>query len=156
MSSISSPLSTTLIEQQGIKPAAREQRGIAYIGLLLFLFQLAAALQSAFPIIDAVKPVQMIAIISLAAAIIGKFTRSESFVFRTPTIFLLLFMGITGLSVPGALWPGAAFDTAVDALKILAIFLLISNVVMSERKLNGVAWALCLGSIVPAAGTIKN
>jgi putative inorganic carbon (hco3(-)) transporter len=156
MSSISSPVSTPLINQQDIKRAAGEQRGVAYTGLLLFLFMLAAALQSAFPVIDTVKPVQLIAMISLGAAFIGKFSRREPFVLRGPSFFLLMFMGVTGLSVPGALWPGEAFNTAVDALKILAIFFLISNVVMSERKLNGVAWALCLGSIIPAAGTIKN
>src|SRR5438552_1987688 len=153
MSSISSPAPYPIMDQQGTNRGSSEKRGVAYIGLSLFLFQLAAALQSAFPVIDTVKPVQLIAIISLGAALYGKLSRKEPFVLRVPSYFLLIFMAITVLSVPGALWPGEAFNTAMDALKMFAIFLLISNVVMSERKLKGAAWALCIGGIIPALGT---
>lgn len=129
---------------------------LEYLCLLLFLFMLYSALQSAFPALNAVRPAFTLALGALAAGILGKLSRREPFVLRAPSFFVLMFITSVILSVPGALWPREAFNTALEALKILAIFLLISNVVESTRKLNGLIWALCLGGLFPALGAIKN
>jgi putative inorganic carbon (hco3(-)) transporter len=156
MSSISSPVTAPLIDSKNVKNQEREQYGVAYTVLLLFLFMLVAALQNVFKTIDEIKPVQLLAMIALAAGLITKGLRHEKIVIGGPTHFFILFISVTALSVPRALWPGEAFNTAADTVKMLAIFLLISNVVTSENKLKGLAWALCFGGIFPALGTIKN
>src|SRR2546426_873130 len=131
MSSISSPMEVPIADEQNKNFALREKKGVAYIALLFFLFFMCAALQSAFPQIDVIKPAQLTAATALIAAVMGKFSRHEPYVMRWPSYLVLIFMGFTGLSVIGALWPREALNTALDALKTLAIFLLISNVVLS-------------------------
>jgi probable O-glycosylation ligase (exosortase A-associated) len=135
---------------------AREPRGVAYLSLLLFLFFMCAAIQKALPELEAFKPTQVVAIAGLVSGLLGKIARGERFTHCAPTYLIFAFITITGLSVPGAIWPGYAFQTFIDALKIVAIFLLISNVVKTPRKLNGVAWAMCIGGLAPAAGSIKH
>ncbi|MEW6730724.1 MAG: O-antigen ligase family protein [Acidobacteriota bacterium] len=134
----------------------RERLGIAFPSLLLFLILLCTAIQNAIPTIGEVGPAQLIAIVALTAAILGKLVRGESLVLTGQTYLLGLFIGLAALTVPAALWPGQAFSTLLDALKIAAIFLLISNVVTDLRRLSIVVWTICLSGLIPALGTIKN
>lgn len=140
----------------GLPIQAEQKRQLAYFCLLAFLFLLCGAVQSAFPQLNIVKPTQIMAIGAIVVGGVGKLVRREPFVFYAPSYLVLALMATVVLSVPGAVWPSLAFDVTVDALKMLLIFLVISNIIKTPQMLNGLAWAMCLGGLLPAMGTIKN
>lgn len=130
--------------------------GLPYWLLMLFLFLLCGAVQSAFPALEIVRPAQVTAIFVIVAGILRKITQRQPLVMRAPSYFFIGLMSVTLIGVPIAIWPGLAFATATDGLKMLIIFLIISNVIFSVEKIRGLCWAMCLGGLLPAMGTLKN
>lgn len=151
---ISSLIANSLPKEQ--LEQSRPKYGLDYLSLLGFLFLLSSALPSAVPQLNAIRLVLIIAFLAIITGIIGKLKRQEIFILHTPSYLVLAFMVTVVIGVPGAIWPGLAFDTAIDAFKILMIFLLITNIIISLRMLLGISWAICLGGLLPALGTIKN
>ncbi|MEW6730928.1 MAG: O-antigen ligase family protein [Acidobacteriota bacterium] len=146
--------SVTVYEQKKDRPTP--QHGLDYLCLLVFLFLLCSALQSVFPMLNEVRPAYTLAICALVVWLTRKLSHQDPFILHAPSYLLIALTVSTMLGVPVALWPHEAFNTTLDAIKILAIFLLISNIVDSYGKLNGIIWALCLGGLLPAAGAMRN
>src|SRR5207247_1459636 len=69
---------------------------------------------------------------------------------------LLAFLGACILSSFTALWMRLAVDRVMDLAKMSAIYFLIVNSVDSEARLRGVMWAMILGGVAPAVGTISH
>lgn len=146
-------LKTSFLPKQEIKS---NKYGLDYLSLLAFLFLLSSAIPSAIPQLNSIRLVLIVAIFAIITGVISKLNRQENFILHTPSYLVIALMLTLIIGVPGALWPSLAFNTAIDALKILMIFLLISNVVTNLRMLLGISWAICIGGLLPALGTIKN
>jgi putative inorganic carbon (hco3(-)) transporter len=71
-------------------------------------------------------------------------------------IALLCFAGLTTASIAWSINPDASRSTAIDLLKLTAIYLTLVNVVTTPRRLAIVCGALVLGSIVTAYGVIDS
>lgn len=148
-----SSLITNSLPKEQIK---HDKYRLDYLSLLVFLFLLSSALPSAIPQLNSIRLVLLVAVFAIVTGVIAKLKRQEVFILLTPSYLVLALMLVVVIGIPGSLWPGLAFNTAIDALKILMIFLLISNVITNLRMLLGISWAICIGGLFPALGTIKN
>lgn len=71
-----------------------------------------------------------------------------------PGVSLLALFALVGFSALWSYWPHATMETFVDGLKYLAIFLVVTNVIDSPRRLHLVVCAIALATLFPAIGAI--
>jgi O-antigen ligase len=71
-----------------------------------------------------------------------------------PGLSLLALFALVGFSALWSYWPRATLETFTDGLKYLAIFLVVTNVIDSPRRLRGVVAAIAIATVVPAFGAI--
>lgn len=131
--------------------------GLSYAGLLLFTLILYLRPNDFLPIGD--FPVAKI--VALAALTVFLF---ERFAYGRPLSllprelkYLLVFLAMMFLSVPLALEPGEALDTILGVfIKVVLVFVLLINVVISYARLRQVMalTVLCGGGI--AVGTLRS
>jgi putative inorganic carbon (HCO3(-)) transporter len=138
-------------------PAARAKSGRLCFGLLLlFVVSLYALPAQMFPALAALHPAQIIAVSALLLLVIEKMTLHESFALVWPEGYLLLaFIGAAVLSTFSAFWPLRAYEAAVDLMRILVAYLLIVNTVLTEKRLRAFLFAMVIGGIFPAVGTLN-
>lgn len=138
-----------------VRQRRHDSYGVAFICLIAFLLCMVAMISHMVPVLEAVRPAQLLAISALVTGLFGKMQRREPLVHCAPTYLLFVFLGFAAITVPWSLWPRQSAETMLDAFKILAIFLLISNLVTTKKKLTAVAWALSIGGLAPALGSIR-
>jgi putative inorganic carbon (HCO3(-)) transporter len=138
-------------------PVARAKTGKLCFGLLLlFVVSLYALPAQLFPALAVLHPAQVIAVSALLLLVIEKMTLHESFVLVWPEGYLLLaFIGAAVLSTFSAFWPLRAYEAAVDLMRILVAYLLIVNTVVSEKRLRAFLFAMIIGGLFPAIGTLN-
>jgi hypothetical protein len=138
-------------------PVRRASSGKLCFGLLLlFIVSLYALPAQMFPALAALHPAQVIAVSALLLLVIEKMTLHQSFVLVWPEGYLLLaFIGAAVLSTFSAFWPLRAYEAAVDLMRILVAYLLIVNTVVSEKRLRLFLFAMIIGALFPAVGTLN-
>jgi putative inorganic carbon (HCO3(-)) transporter len=138
-------------------PVTRAKPGKLCFGLLLlFVVSLYALPAQMFPALAVLHPAQIIAVSALLLLVIEKMTLHQSFVLVWPEGYLLLaFIGAAVLSTFSAFWPLRAYEAAVDLMRILVAYLLIVNTVVSEKRLRAFLFAMIIGGLFPAIGTLN-
>lgn len=134
----------------------RRGHGLSYLGLLLFTIVLYFRPQEYYPALAPVPVALIAAILTLLAFIPSQLALYGSLTVRVRELYLLLLLVLTALlSIPLAVSPADALHTLWDPfLKAVIVFVLIINVVRTERRLMGmfylvilVTGILCLGAL---------
>jgi O-antigen ligase len=124
--------------------------------LIVFLMVLYSNVSVVYQL-DAYRPAMMIAIAALGSMVIELGQLRQSFKLMWPqSAMVIAFFGACLLSIPTAIWPGNAFDQTLELGKIILVYLLLENVVTSEKRLRIVMYTLIVGGIFPAIGTINH
>ena len=139
---------------QGHAPASHMGR-FSFKLLIVFFFLLYSNLPLIFPVLDLVRPAQMIGGLALIVLLYEKVGAGERLDLVWPDGYLLVgFVAAAGLSVVGALWPSYALDAALNLVKMTVVYLLIVNTVNSENRLRTLLWVMVLCGLFPALGSL--
>ncbi len=127
----------------------------SFVALAVFVFLLYANLAMWIPVLDAVRPAQL----SIAAAVALLILESTSARVGLKLIWpeghlLLLFLLLSTLSAPTALWPRLGFESALDLGKCITVYFLISQTVDRTSRLKTLMWTMVVGGFFPALGTL--
>src|SRR3989304_1398605 len=135
-------------------PAA-EMGGFSFKLLIVFFFLLYSSLPLIFPVLELVRPAQMIGGLALIVLLYEKVGVRQGLGFVWRDGYLLVgFVAAAGLSVVGALWPGYAADAALNLVKMAVVYLLIVNTVINENRLRTLLWVMVLCGLFPALGSL--
>ena len=135
-------------------PAA-EMGGFSFKLLIAFFFLLYSSLPLMFPVLDLVRPAQLIGGLALLVLLYEKVAVRQGLHLVWPDGYLLAgFVAAAGFSVVGALWPGYAVDAALNLVKMAVVYLLIVNTVTNENRLRTLLWVMVLCGLFPALGSL--
>jgi O-antigen ligase len=139
---------------RGDAPSA-EMGAFSFKLLIAFFFLLYSSLPLMFPVLDLVRPAQIIGGLALVVLLYEKVGARQSLDLVWPDGYLLVgFVAAAGLSVVGALWPSYALDAALNLVKMAVVYLLIVNTVTSENRLRTLLWVMVLCGLFPALGSL--
>jgi len=138
-------------------PATQAEPGkLCFNLLLLFVITLYALPAQLFPVLEVVRPAQVIVISALALLVFEKLTRRQSFVLVWPEGYLLLAFGAAAvLSTFSAFWPLRAYEASLDLARIVLAYFLIVNTVVTEKRLRAFLLAMVVGGLFPAVGALN-
>ena len=125
--------------------------------LILFLLLLYSNIAIAFPQLDALRPVLLVAASAMVMMFIELGQSRQTFRMMWPQgILLISFLAACFLSSFSAFWPSYAFNKTSDIAKIVLIYILIENTVTTPDRLRKVLWTMVIGGMFPAVGTIQH
>jgi putative inorganic carbon (HCO3(-)) transporter len=128
----------------------------AFSLLIVFVLMLYSSVSIVLPQLNAFRPVLLVAAAALVTLAIELSLARQSLRVAPQTILLIAFLGVAVVSTFSALYVKKAFDTTFDFSKIILIYLVIENTVVSESRLRKIFWTLVLGGLFPAIGTIQH
>jgi O-antigen ligase len=112
------------------------RKSVPFSGLLLFTFVLFVAPQHMIPALEPLMLAKLSVVVAVVPYVINRAMTGRPLTMVTPTVrwaFILAALGI--LSIPAGIWPGGSVDVLTDLFgKSLVIFLLVANVVDTERR----------------------
>ena len=134
------------------------QKGVPFSGLLLFTVVLFVAPQNLVP---ALEPL-MLAKLSVGLAVLGylinRAMTGRPLTMMMPTVkWALVLLGIALLSIPVGFWPGGSVDVLLDLFgKSIVIFLLVANVVDTEKRFRALVATMIGSGAFAAAYAVMN
>jgi O-antigen ligase len=124
-----------------------------FIVFLLMLYSNIAVIYSAT--LDAFRPTLVVAVAALFMMIIELGQARQSFRLMWPQgVLLLTLLAACVLSTFDAIYVRHAAEQTTDFAKMVLVYLLIENVVTTERRLRIVMFTMVAGGLFPAIGTI--
>jgi putative inorganic carbon (HCO3(-)) transporter len=137
-------------------PAVTDGPKIAFKLLLLFLLTLYSNIALIYKDqLDAYRPAQVIAIAALFIMVIELGQNRQSFRLMWPQgAMLIVFLGVCIVSTFGAIYVRHSVEQTSDFAKIVLVYLLLENVITSEKRLRIVMFTMITGGLFPAIGTI--
>jgi O-antigen ligase len=145
--------SSRQISKQSLKgwPTLKRGHALSFAGLLLFTavtyfrpYELIPALSSFTSMAFWLAVLTLVVFIPTQLSVEGNLTYRPK---EVNFILLLLLMGL--LSIPFAIEPMEAFPAFVDFIKVVTMFIVMINVVRSEKRLRAMFWlALLVGVIL--------
>ena len=128
---------------------------VLFVAFLMMLYSNVAVIYKAQ--LDAVRPTLVVALCALFMMVVELGQARQSFKLMWPQGALLVaLLGVCVVSTFNAIYVHRAADETVDFAKIVLVYLLIENVVTTESRLRKVMFAMTLGGLFPAIGTIYN
>jgi len=129
---------------------------IAFKLLLLFLLTLYSNIAVIYKEqIDAYRPALVIAVAALFMMVIELGQNRQRFRLMWPQgAMLIAFLGVCVVSTFGAIYVRHSVEQTSDFAKIVLVYLLLENVITSERRLRTVMFTMIIGGLFPAIGTI--
>src|SRR5215471_8530037 len=105
--------------------------------------------------LDSYRPTLVIALAALLMMVVELGHARQSFKLMWPQgVLLLALLGACVVSTFGSIYVRHAADQLADFAKVVLVYLLIENVVTTERRLKTVMFTMVLGGLFPAFGTI--
>jgi O-antigen ligase len=148
---------TAGVAPAAVRPASARRLSPSYLLLLLFLLLLYGSVAIVFPQLEAVRPTQLVALGALAALFIERSASQRALFVPSPEGYLMLaFLVAAGLSCVEAFWPRLAAESFLDLAKMGILYFLIVNTVDDVKRLSGMYWAMSIGGLFPAIGTLHN
>jgi O-antigen ligase len=137
------------------KPA---RKAVPFSGLLLFTFVLFVAPQNLVPALEPLMLAKISVVLSVVPYLINRAVTSRPVTVMTPTVRWALVLGGLGLlSIPGGSWSGGSVDVLLDLFgKSLVIFLLVANVVDTERRFRALVATMIGCGAFAAAHAVVN
>ncbi len=109
-----------------------------YAGLILYLCLEYLRPTERFPVLSPLHLTRFVAIFVLVGWLVRRKRDGFALGLRAPeNIAVGCFMLAAALSVPFAVWKGPAFDTTLDVAKLVTVFVLITNIINTPRRLTG-------------------
>jgi putative inorganic carbon (hco3(-)) transporter len=131
-----------------VLPAAPERREWAFIGLLAFTALLFFRPQDQFTALAPFHLAEMSAIIALIAMMIGRLSRGLPVSRLNPELFGVVALGgVMLITAPFSIWTGGAISTFTELyVKVILIFVLMVNTVLSPKRIEQFTWMIILAS----------
>jgi O-antigen ligase len=127
-----------------------EPRDWGYAGLLAFTAVLLLRPQDQIRALAPLHLAEICAFIGIAPMMLHRFTRHLP-VFRmtSETIALMVFGAVILGTAPFSIWPGGAFESFSEYLKIVVVFVLMMNTLTTAKRIEQVTWLIlvCCGYI---------
>jgi O-antigen ligase len=126
--------------------------------LLLFLLTLYSNIAGVYKDqLDAYRPALVIAVTALFMMVVELCQHRQGFRLMWPQgAMLIAFLGVCAVSSVGAIYVRHSVEQTSDFAKIVLVYLLLENVITSERRLRNVFLTMVIGGVFPAIGTIYN
>jgi len=122
-----------------------------FFGLLAFTTVLLVRPQDQVPALTPFHVAEICALLGVIPMLLYRHARGFPIFRATPeTIGLMLFGLVIAATIPFSIWPGDAFREFTDSyLKVLVIFVLMTNTLTTRRRLERLVWVivLCVGFI---------
>lgn len=117
-----------------------------YFGLLVFFVDLVVSPAVLWPQLGVLHPDALLGATLLTSVIFHKKFKGEPFIFFRERMswMLVFFLAAMVASVPTSVWPSNSVTTIVDFLTTIIYYLLIINVVTTEKRLKGLIWLFIL------------
>lgn len=130
---------------------------ISFAGLFLFTFFLYFRPYELFPSLTWLTSVTYwIATVTLAVFFPTQLASEGNLTARPREVILVLLFAVTALlSIPLAINPGEAWTEFSEFLKVILMFLVMVNVVRTEKRLKGLLWLVLIASVVLSIGAIN-
>jgi len=130
---------------------------IAFAFLIVFVLMLYSSIAIVLPQLNPLRPVLLVAAGALGMLAVELARTGQAVRFARPqTLLLIAFLVIAVASTFTAIYMRLAFNTTLDFSKIVLIYLVIENTVTTESRLRKILWALVIGGLFPAIGTIHH
>jgi O-antigen ligase len=126
--------------------APPEPRDWAFTWTLIFTAVLFLRPQDIYPPLEALHLAELSALAGLVSLFVGRLARRESWTRMTPEFAGVLGLGaVILLTAPFSIWFGGAVGTFTDLyLKVMLVYLLAVNVLISPKRLERLTWVLVL------------
>lgn len=131
--------------QQGLlNKRERGGNAVPFYALVFFTFLVYITPQAYFPALQPIRLALLCAIIAVASYIFNVLLGKQSLLeLNKETFLVLVILSLAIISIPFSIWPGGSFGVLKDLyLKVIIIFLLISNVVTSTKRLKLMLWSI--------------
>jgi putative inorganic carbon (hco3(-)) transporter len=128
------------------KKAETEPRDWAFTWTLVFTAVLFLRPQDIFPPLDVLHLAELSALAALVSLFTGRLARRQSITRVTPELVgVLAFGAVILLTAPFSIWFGGAIGTFQDLyMKVILVYLLAVNVLISPKRLERLTWVLVL------------
>jgi hypothetical protein len=138
--------------------AGREGGGLAFGALVAFTVVLLLAPQTLFPPLARLRIALLTALIALAALLAQRFAASGPLLRVGRELGLgLALLAWAFACVPFSYWPGGSLGVLLDLyVKAFAVFVLLSQLVTTPRRLAAIAWTLTLLAVPLAVTGVRN
>ena len=152
--------STEKSSANGSKERWIQKRGhsISFAGLFVFTFLVYFRPYELFPTLSWLsKSAMVVALITIAAFVPSQLNLENRITAKPPEIKLVFGLLLTGLlSVPLALNPARAFQSFTEYLKVIVMFVVMINVLRSQRQLTNLILLVLLASCVLSLGALND
>ena len=131
------------------RPATmRERHDWAFTFTLLFTAVVFLRPQDILPVLEPLHLAEITALGGLSAMAIGRLRRGQSITRVTPELVGIILLGAIILgTAPFSIWMGGVVQTFLELYsKVILIYLLAVNVLMSPRRVERLTWVLMLTS----------
>ena len=131
---------------------------VTYLGLFAFTFLLYFRPYELFPSLAWLsKSALIVAVFTLALFIPSQLGLENRISARLTEVKLAVALLLTGvLSIPLALEPQRAFQSLIEFLKVVAVFIMMVNVVRTEKRLRGLLLLVLFASCVLSVGALSD
>lgn len=139
-------------------PCQGGNSSLCYHALLAFTLVLMLAPQAWVPALAPMRIALLSAVLAMLAYVIQQLRyRRPLLQWTSATILIVCLFFWSMLTIPLSLWPGGSFDYIISMFsKTVIVFLLLTEVIDSEKKLNGMCRTLVLISAPLAWTTLSN
>ncbi len=125
--------------------------------LILFLLIMYSSIGVLVPAVEAVRPAMTVALGAVVLTLLEVTRRGAGFRMAWPESGMLLVMlGVAVVASFDAIYLRLAVDTTTNLAKIVLIYLVIENTVISPGRLRAIMLTMVAGGMIPAAGTIHH
>jgi putative inorganic carbon (HCO3(-)) transporter len=131
---------------------------LTYLGLFVFTFLVYFRPYELFPSLAWLsRSALVVAVLTLAAFIPTQLGLENKITARLREVKLVLALLLTGLlSIPLALEPGRAFQSSIEFFKVIVMFIVMVNVVRTEKRLRGLILLVLFVSCVLSLAAVND
>lgn len=132
-------------------------RGLPYLMLLLFFVAMYGVVGETVPAVAPLRPALTLALGAVALMVMSRAMSGRPFVLPWPEGHAFVgFLAAAAVSSFTALWPRFAVSATIELAKLVIVYILVVNLVVTRARLRGLIWTIVLAGLMPAVGTINN
>jgi O-antigen ligase len=134
------------------------RKSVPFSGLLLFTAILLLAPQNVFPALEPLKLAKVSVALALVPYVVNRVMTMRPLTMMTSTVkWALAVSALAVLSIPAGFWPGGSVDVLLDLFgKSMIIFLLVANVVDTERRFRALVGTMVACAAIAALFAVMN
>lgn len=125
--------------------------------LIMFLLIMYSSIGVLVPGVEAVRPAMSVALGAVVFTLLEVSRRGTGFRIAWPESGMLLVMlGVSTIASFDAVYMHLAVDTTTNLAKIILIYVVIENTVITTDRLRAIMLTMVIGGMMPALGTIQH